>query len=263
MKPINLLLVALIIISLSGCSKGKHDPITAGTLPDSTTIIYQGDFLPVIAFDGSSAIGVLGYYEMSIMQDGADVSLLPGRSTLIGESYIVSGDAFFTTTPCRDCLRIDRIGMDSEENIIVGFTIKHPFEKGNPGEPPSNTNRLDLDIFDVALVLNPINSTPTNFELTEADIYSGIVLNADGYTTELASLLNNTAARPYKICYLNPENNRFEMGTDWQSFEVLIAGGYTQFELFVTMGYGASAERLDRLNPQYYVQSSIGRQHGK
>jgi len=254
MKLFNVLIAVLsLLFALFGCSKGKSNPVVADTPSDSFYGTLQQGSLPVIAFDGTSAIGLLWSFEMSVTSGGADLHMMPARSSFIGESFVVSGDAFFTTTPCRDCLRIDRFGMDQDQNIIVGLSIKHPFEMGNPGEPPSGTNRLDLDIFDVALVINPLDTTPSTYALTDAEVFSGIVLNPDGYTSELTEVIGDSALRPFKICYLNPDNNRFEMGTGRSDFEVLLSQDILHFEMYVTMGYGASAKRLDRLNPEYYI----------
>jgi hypothetical protein len=254
MKYLKFFLILLFVISgVTNCSKGKSDPLT-NDLPGQNPVgEMELGVLPVLAFDGSSAIGLLGLYEMSVSSDGADVNVMPSRSSLIGESFVVSGDAFFTTTPCRDCLRIDRIGYDNYGNIIVGLSIKHPFEKGDPEKPPSSKNRLDLDVFDVAVVVDPIGSQPTYFPLHGARVLSGIMLNPDGYTSELKEIVGDNLIRPYKICYESENNNRFEMGTDRHEFEIILSPGCLKFELFVTMGYGASAKYLNRLHPVYYV----------
>jgi len=249
MKSIANFLRVLFVISIlsMGCSGNSVNPAT-DKIPgegDNTEFL---DSLPVIGFDGNSATTMLGAYDLSISPSGPKAELTPMRSSTLGESYILSGAAFFTNA---NCFRIKSIAYDASGGIAIEFQIKHPFKKGNTSLPPSGTNRLDLDLFDLALVIKPVGATPSDFQLTKA--YSDKVLNADGYTKELTNVIADNAALPYKICYAASNNNRFAMGTDWQTFKVIFSLTNLQFDIYLTMGYGASAKKLTRLTPTYYV----------
>ncbi len=244
-------LLAILAIA-AGCSSGGNNAVISNPAGENNTESF--DSLPVIAFDGESAIGFLGAYSLAISPDFVDAELTPMRSSAEGESFIVSGKGFFTISPCHDCLKLNSIALDADGNIVLGMIVKHPFTEGDVLKPPTAINRLDLDVFDLALVVNPVEITPTTFNLTGLDVYPGILLNADGYTSEISEVTDVNSALPYKICYESEFNNRFEMGTEYQNFDVVIAPGTTLlFDLYMTMGYGASAKKPERLNPTYYV----------
>jgi len=249
MKSITNFLRILFVISIlsMGCSGNSVNP-AVDKIPGEADNTEFLDSLPVIGFDGHSAVTMLGAFDLSISPSGPKAELTPMRSSTLGESYILSGAPFFTNA---NCFRIRNIAYDASGGIAIEFQIKHPFKKGNTSLPPSGTNRLDLDLFDVAMVISPVGSVPSDFQLTKA--YSDKVLNADGYTKELTNVIGNNAALPYKICYAASNNNRFAMGTDWQTFKVIFSLTNLQFDIYLTMGYGASAKKLTRLTPTYYV----------
>ncbi len=243
MKEIKFLIIlSILLLGITGCSKGSSNPVSDDNFNVPTTDLS----------DVNSVLGVLGTFSLSIT-DSLTADLSTTRKLSLGESFVISGEAFFAIAPCRDCLRINSVGLDADNNIIAELALKHPFPKGDTNEDPSSTNRLDLDIFDVALFVKPENQTPANFELTNTDIYSDIILNADGYSKELQNLTGDNAALPYNICYKSSDNNRFEMGTTWQYFDVIVASAGLDFDLYLTMGYGASARLPQRLDPVYFV----------
>ncbi len=249
-------ILVLMIITL-GCSNSGNSSVSPN-IPNSQMLAVNQNY---------SMFELFNEYSLSISSDGT-AELTPTRTSSLGESFIVSGLPYFMITPCPDCLRLKGLSFDSDKNISIDLSIKHPFPKGDPGEGPSATNRLDLDIFDLALVFAPeltIEETaPHDYLLTKLPpnypgAYTGIILNADGYTLDLLySYILGCA--PYKICYENSNNNRFEMGTNWQDFSVLISKktfyfrpSPLRFKLYLTMGYGASAKKPERLDPTYYV----------
>ena len=202
-----------------------------------------------------STLGVMGAYELNLDLQGMVGELTSLRIPSIGESYIVNGMTFFTISPCQDCLKIRGIEADPPYAKLI-FRISHPFEKGDTGKPPSALNRLDLDIFDLALVVVQTDQTPVNYSLAGASIYPDICGNADGYTRELEKVIGSPAACPYFLVVDDsetetPTNNRFAMGTKNLEFGAWFKGGH--FNLYLTMGYGASAKRPQRLNPIYYL----------
>jgi uncharacterized delta-60 repeat protein len=240
-----ILIVLSVFLVYTGCSK-VDAPVASDISP--TINIAESD-------GGPGSLGIMGAYELNLDTDRMVADLTPMRSSAIGESYIVSGATFFTISPCPDCLKLKGIQLDPPYVKVI-FSISHPFEKGDTGKPPTAMNRLDLDIFDLALIVAPTDQTPVNYALTGASIYSDICGNADGYTRELEKAIGKTAACPYFLVVDNSEtgtstNNRFEMGTKNLEFGAWFKGG--NFNLYLTMGYGASAKKPQRLHPTYYL----------
>ena len=249
-----------IIFFILGCSGGKS-PVAP---PGSDYSIDSAPIIGLIEMKGSfNAKGIMGIYEMIINPESMNAELINTRTNTIGESWIVNGAAFFTITPCATCLKISAISQDLDGNPIFAFEVTHPFEKGDLLKPPSAINRLDLDVFDLALVVQPVNTTSQTYSLLGKDAHTGFCINPAGYTDELANIFSPTdpAALPYFLCIDDSIDaipplatfNKFEMETS-TTFDVgfdMTAGTF-QFNLFLTMGYGASAKKSGRLNPKYY-----------
>ncbi|MCD6217314.1 hypothetical protein J7L05_05575 [bacterium] len=252
--------VAMIALIL-GCSGGGN-PIAPDKSPESL------DSVPIIGLtdtnDTFNAIGLMGAYELYINPDDLSAELVNKRVSSIGEDYIVSGIAFFTVAPCADCLKIAGIGLVGG-NLQLTFSISHPFKPGITSDPPTASNRNDLDVFDVAMVIFPGGDpapTPTAYALTGADVYDGFCVGADGFTCELADVVGDDAALPYFLVIDDSTDedppvstwNKFAMGTVDSSFDVVfdMSAGSLRFDMYLTMGYGFSARRPDRLTPKYY-----------
>ena len=263
------LLTALVVIL--GCSGGGN-PATpenqAGTL-DSTPAINMTD-----AGGASNGLGIMGAYELTINPNEMTAELVPMRASTIGESFIVSGLSFFTIQPCTDCLEITGIELLGND-VILKFRIRHPFEPGDPGTPenpklPSSTNRLDLDVFDVALVIEPTSGTPINYPLIGTigtSAFANVVSNSSGYTRELSNVIGIETALPYVLVIDDSVDNEpvvstwneFAMGAEADFDVAFHISGETMciFNMYLTMGYGKSAnadpdDPLNRLNPKYY-----------
>ena len=252
------LLLSVICISMAilGCSGGKN-PVTPEK-PESSL-----DNIPIINLtdsgNESNGLGILGAYELTINPDEMTAELISKRIPTIGESCIVSGINFFTMTPCLDCLKIVDYILDSDGNLVIKFSVEHPFPQGNPSLPPSAINRLDLNIFDLAMLVKPQAGVPQSYPLTAASVYSGVILNACGYTKELKNVVSDNSALPFVPVVDNSISgvstwNEFSMGVT-KEFEVVFnmtVGTPLRFDIYLTMGYGASAKLPDRLNPKYY-----------
>jgi hypothetical protein len=240
------------ILVLCGCSKNGNNPVVVDTSHDDPTSLSE--WIP----DSESGIAVLGSYDLIIDPDTLAVQFIPERKTMIGESYLVSGTSFFIIYPCVSCLRVKKTSVNSDGLLEFTLEIDHPFEKGTTSKPPSASNRLDLDIFDLALIIVPTSLRPKKLDGTWYEFYSQISEHADGYTRELAYLLDNDAACPYFLVVDNSDtetntNNRFAMGTKDKEFKVYLKQITFQYKIFLTMGYGASAKKATRLTPQYYL----------
>jgi len=256
------LLLVFEVSACSGSSKGGQSPLEPGNglygedgSMDSTPLIASASDVNLL-----DDLGLLGIYELRIDAENGTHELIAKRSSMLGESFTVSAISFFTMFPCFDCLTIRGFSFDGE-NVILSLHIRHPYQKGNVSKPPSSYNRLDLDIFDAALLVRPISKAPIHFDLIGQDIYYGTISNEDGYTTELSYVVNNMAAIPYVLVVDDSETippsstfNKFEMGAE-RDFEVkfrITEGERLFFDLYLTMGYGVSANFKQRLEPSYF-----------
>lgn len=248
-------ILAVLVLALTGCSSGSDNPLTpnhnnndsiSGSIPIIGAAQYQNGYF--------NTTGVLGMYELFVDQSTATAELIAKRSSSIGESFVVNGISFFTITPCADCLKLKSLALEPPY-IKAIFTISHPFEKGNVGQPPTASNRLDLDVFDLALIVLPKESMATTYSLTDISAYLEICANMDGYTRELEEVISDSTACPYFLVVDDSDTgtstfNMFEMGAKDVEFDTWFTGG--TFDLYLTMGYGASAIKANRLNPTYY-----------
>ncbi|MBU1023574.1 hypothetical protein KKB99_04710, partial [bacterium] len=247
----------LILVIHVGCS-GKNSPVTPVYNPAAS------DQLPIIGLsnpDGqSSAIGLMGLYELNLDLQSMAGELISQRTNDIGESYIVSGASFFTISPCSDCLTIQSISLTDDGDIQLGMRLQHPFKPGDVSKPPSAVNRLDLDVFDVALVVVPLDQVSLDFTQTGTAIYDKVLGNNAGYTRELANVLADNTAMPYALVVDESQTlpspttwNKLGMGES-KDFDVTFKidqDTALAFNLYVTMGYGFSAKKAERMFPRY------------
>jgi len=245
----------ILVFTFFGCSEGSTAIVPDNTNANINTVpiidLYEGDSF-------FAAEGLMGAYELEIDFDTLEVELFPMRVANLGESYIVNGINFFTLTPCSNCLTLSAIRQDGN-HIILGFQISHPFEPGDVNLPPKANNRLDLDVFDLAMIVAPLEKTAIYFSLSGVEIYPDIVAEADGYTTELANVIGEPAALPFSLvvdesAISQHTWNEFPMGGS-KEFEVafqLENDGTSMFELYLTMAYGAAAKKATFLEPKYF-----------
>ncbi|MCD6216490.1 hypothetical protein J7L05_01375 [bacterium] len=259
MRHVTICLFTMFLV-LMGCSGGSNTPVSPQGNGASDTL----DSIPIIGasiFDDGSfdAVGMFGEYELTINPEDSTAELTAKRIAAIGEDYIVSGVNFFTIAPCATCLKISGIAIDMDGNAVLTFSIRHPFPAGNTSEPPSAANRLDLDVFDLAMVIVPSEATATTYSITGKGVYTGYCINPDGYTTELADVVSDTAAMPFFLAVDDSDTgtstfNKFAMGEEDMTFDAGfdLSAGVLSFDMYLTMGYGFSAKRPDRLQPKYY-----------
>jgi hypothetical protein len=255
MRQIVMAALVLALAVLIGCS-GKS-PVGPENTASGT------DLVPVIGLteaDGVySMVSLFGAYDLHLNAENMTADLTLKRDLTIGESYIVSGLGFFTQAPCANCLSVDSVDIETDMQgtyIKIGFSIDHPFAPGEPTQPPSARNRLDLDVFDLALIVHPVDSGATEYDLLNTDVYTEVCAKADGFTTELAELVDDTAACPFFLVIDDAEAatntyNKFAMGTIDSFFDVYFKDG-GDFGMYLTMGYGFSAKKAQRLQPKYY-----------
>lgn len=226
--------------------------------PDSNSGTVSNSVMPNISenTDIHSTQGILGAYDLTLDPDTLTAELTPKRIVAEGESYLVNGLAFFTINPCPNCLRYKAIEWKTD-GISILFTAEHPFDKGNTALPPTAKNRLDLDVFDMALAIRPLTIMPQVYSNLAVTAYNDVCMNQDGYTSALSGLLGNNSVLPYFLVIDDNQAstntyNKFEMGAsaDFQvEFQKVTSMTY---ELYLIMGYGISARLANRLSPNYY-----------
>jgi hypothetical protein len=251
-------LLSIAALNIIGCS-GIDSAVSPS---DSSLSLVQNTMDLPDAVMGYSSTGIMGAFDLEIDFSDLAVSVEPKRQLTIGESFIVSGISYFTVFPCAGCLNLKGLSITPDNELALTFTIRHPFEKGDPLAPPTARNRLDLDVFDLAAVILPTSQTPYLFQVDYEKAYLDICANPDGYTGELESLLSDGAACPYFLVVddsiempgVDDHYNRFEMGheTEFDVKFLFSPGNTCRFEMYLTMGYGASAVKSTRLNPKYY-----------
>ena len=135
---------------IAGCS-GSDNIVTPNGELNYLNVLPVTSLAPVAV--GSNITGIMGVYELLIDTDSNIADLIALRKSLAGESYTVDVTSFFTGYPCSDCLKLESIRYE-DDLLIINFEIEHPFQPGNPEDPPTAINRLDLDIFDTAFVFS-------------------------------------------------------------------------------------------------------------
>ena len=250
----SLTVLVSILILMIGCSSGS------GKTPIIPSDQEKGGLSEIVDMgtlgDTYHSLGVLGKWELTLDEEMMTAELISARTSSLGESYIVSGANFFTMQPCSDCLHIQAIQVTPDKHLQITFSISHPFEKGNTSLPPTAMNRLDLDVFDPALVIVPTSGYQLNYPLMGVRAYPSVCTNVDGYTRELSNFNHKQESCPYFLVVDNSGGgtsnyNRFSMGTKNMLFNTYFADTGV-FELYLTMGYGASAVKKTRLTPTYY-----------
>jgi hypothetical protein len=246
---LSFLLTLVAALVLMGCSS---NPVTTSDL----------------AAPESSQIGLMGAYELTIDKANLTADMVAKRDVAaIGDSNLVSGLSFFTASIfCGDCFTLTDIGFDvASGNVVLTYQLRHPFAMGSSSLPPTAMNRMDLNVFDTALVIVP-TGTATATTFTAGTLYAGYVGNAYGYTKELMNIagvadeampfvlvVDDSLADPIASTY-----NKFAQGATASfdvEFSLLPGGDKLTFDLYLTLGYGAAAAGKDKpsfLAPKYF-----------
>lgn len=241
------------IVIAAGCSNGKM-PL----LPSDNAGVNDGSPIALVSPDGrvNDNSALFGAYSLTLDPETETFDLVPSRSTDFGQSYLVNGKSFFTIAPCEDCFNLKSISWGNT-GIKVTFNLKHPFEPGNTSLPANAKNRMDLDVFDMALIVRPLNASNQYFTLINKLIPTGVVTGQDGFTTELKNMLVDDTALPYFLAIDDSDTgvstyNIFAQGADVDFDVDFMRVSNLQFELYLTMGYGFSAKLATRLAPLYF-----------
>ncbi len=283
-KKMYFLMVVLVSIIGIGCSGGTNllnDALT----PD---VAFGTSSLPVGVSDWISdgipaqGMGALGLFDVSVDADNQTAEITSLREgALVDVLEVVDITNFLKMNPCYDCVKLQSIGVDADGNIVLSIGIKHPFDVGDLLKPISGQNRADLHIFNVeGIVIS--NSTATLFNGIGESTAGFILVNADGYTGYLDSIIDDfyptdASVHPYIThCddysagnYLPSNPMGFEsvtdpppsgnlvmaMGSDYNNQDyVFDLDGQFSFIFAVGCTYAVSAaSQSDRFTPEYRV----------
>ncbi|MEO7995275.1 MAG: hypothetical protein ABI743_12825, partial [bacterium] len=263
---------------LMGCS--SHSPaIPAAPAP-------KRDQLATLATHGAPPpeIGVLAALTVDVDPVAMTATATPAHTgEAFGDNYWLNATGFLSGAPCRDCFGVVGVqyrGVD--RHISLSVAARHPFAPGDPGLPITGKNRLDLHVFDAAvLVANDLGSTSVPFTTGAENLPARLVLNPSGYSPLLTSVVSSidptltSTAFPYVMlnedrttgnwAATNPNgfadlqapsgHNVFPMGADVTSeveLGIKDTDGPQRLTLLFTCSYGASVHnRTERLNPVY------------
>lgn len=272
-----------------GCSSGGNFPLTPGntsndTLPGGKLGIGVSEYLP----DGSPAegSGFLGIFNVWVNTDRLTGEIAPAREVSLEDVLeVVDITNFLQIAPCTECVKLESIEIDADGNLLLKIGVKHPFAPGNPLQPPTGKNRADLHVFNVeGIIVSDGSGTPAEFTGIGETVGNFVLLNADGYTPYLDSvmeeILPTTATiHPY-ICHFDdydegnfsasyptgfqsvttpgPSGNLvMKMGADYDIQDYIFSttgGGNLEFTLAIGCTYAVSAAgKAQRFSPEYRV----------
>jgi hypothetical protein len=259
----------VMIAFLTACSKSSPImPETSG-LPDPITKVESSDLM-MGAFD----LGINAEHTQAEITQSRDISNL-------GDSWYCELTKFFTVKPCADCLRIKGVSVDADGNVVLNIYARHPFPQANTSLPASASNRDDIRVFDVRLVVIDRNPSGSIFPTLTRETSSRIVVNADGYTDMFDSVydpvsIHDDNLHPYIVLFedasegnVNPlaprgfddlanasGHNVMNQGSESENELLLdlIADRSYSLKLFLVMSYGQSAQYLTkRFEPTYFL----------
>jgi hypothetical protein len=244
--------IALIV----GCS-GSNPTAPQGTEAGSI------DSLPVIGLtsteDMYNAVGLMGAYEVSVDLEEMTAELVSKRYSAIGESLLVNGINFFTNGVfCGTCVQLTAVEWSPEGYVVLSYDVRHPFQLGDPASPPTGRNRADLDVFDLALVVDDDNDVAKIIPQLVQGVRAKTYVKAAGYTRELEDIVNHQDALPFYLVVDDAETgtstwNEFPMGGSGSTMIYIdYQGTKLNFDLFLTIAYGAAARKATFFEPRYF-----------
>jgi len=233
----------------------------------------------------SGGMGVMGLFHGTINPSTGFAELLPIRTSSSNDALeIVDITNFLSIAPCHDCAKITGISLDSDENVVLKISIKHPFPTGDPNQKVTGRNRLDLAVFNVEgqFYSDWEGATATAFAQIGASVHLNRVLNADGYSSYLSQYINDqfptgATLHPYKLFFddysvgnydpfspygftdiMSPKGNLvMRMGSDYDTQDyVLNIDEDENLDFIFAIGatYGISADsKSRRFTPIYRV----------
>lgn len=286
MRKCILFLTLILMISSTACS-GDGNPVSP-VQPSVTENPSQENITPATASDyyltGDSrnvtAYKAFGIFQVIIDPINLTGEIIPARNAkAIGDTFDSDLTQFLTVSPCFNCLQISGINFLGNDQVQVGFAIKHPFA--------DITKRPDLSVFDVRGII--ITDGTTDFsqigvfmDATTSDparVNVSLVANADGYTHHFDELAldphyfdpprdYDANINPYKRYFedgtagvFDPQHpsgyNVMGVGATWETqnyiFNIPSGGTTIDFAFVADCTYGVSAVFKNRQTPYYFL----------
>jgi hypothetical protein len=231
----------------------------------------------------------MGLFTLYLDKSNANAELAPLRSSAITDTLeVVDITNFLQLSPCKDCVKISGVGLDSDNNLVVTIGIKHPFDAGDSSEPITGKNRGDLHVFNVEGIVASQDDSSTGFSELGMSIASAKLLNASGYTGYLDAALDedilqtNANLHPYILHFAYYSAGNFDasnpmgfasvtdpppsgnlvmaMGCDYsyRDYVFYLPDNEMTFTFAVGCSYGVSAANyLDRFAPEYRIPQHL------
>lgn len=200
------------LVAVVGCNGGSDAP----TSPTDPVTQRDSSDLPVLVSsttpDGTplASSGTMAAYRVSL-----DLATMKGtlspllRSAQVGDpefkepgdSLLLDATGFFQQSPCSDCLRIDGLGINGLNEVLVTIGLRHPFPIP-AATLPIEKQRWDLHIFDAAGI---VLSAPTDEVVPDFHADPSFIQNPDGFTSQVNYVVATlfpaftATAHPYKI----------------------------------------------------------------
>lgn len=280
----------LLVVILTSCSGSNATTPSFNT--DNPNQLEQEQYnAPVYISDWDSegnpisGMGALGLFSGYIDTDALKAELIPLRQSELTDTLeVVDITNFLMLAPCFDCVKINSISLDADNNPVINIGIRHPFDAGDPLKPISGRNRADLHVFNVEGIVAAQSSSSTQFPSLGVTVSNDGLKNMDGFSTYLDTcldeiMLTDATAHPYVMHFddystgnFNPANSTgFEsvtnpppsgnlvmpMGSDYDNQDYVFSiSDDSSFEFLFAIGctYAvSSASKSERFTPEYRV----------
>lgn len=220
-------IVGAATLALLGCSTSSTpDPLAA----DLSAV--DNDYFAVYTEPGQSVTANAGHFRMTIdthTMTGEIRPVISREAQIIGDQYNLPINQFFAAFG--GGFEVVSVGLDVDGNVVVGYTITHPFQAPVNLAQPQNalTNRADLAVSGRTVFMTPapsgrvadessaLNTGDYEFTFGADTVIANtkVVKNADGYynpkgMVNLANFpaMNGANAFPFKGIVNEQLNNR-------------------------------------------------------
>jgi nitrous oxidase accessory protein NosD len=181
-------ITALTLLFISCSGDKTSNPILTGS---SSGLIPLGVTDTLSDGTPSGGFGTLGLFNLTIDKVNSSAELTPIRNSALTDVLeVVDITNFLQLAPCFDCVKLERVSIDPDGNLVLSIGIKHPFPAGDPLKPISGRNRADLHVFNVeGLVVS--STAGDSFGVLGQTVADFKLVNADGYSSYLDQVLDD------------------------------------------------------------------------
>jgi hypothetical protein len=174
-----LLSSAFLLILVMGCSGiNRSNQLLTPDIPQEVTSAVS-----------ETTHSIYGVYEISVDVSSQNIQINPARNSEL--DLHVNLNPYLVSYPCADCLRLQAVSLDSDNNLLMDFALRHAFQNA--------ATRPDLNGFDLrGILVLPASKIyyltpkvkavfdPVTHQMIRDQQFvvanPGVVKNADGYT---------------------------------------------------------------------------------